>query len=520
MTDNRSEFLVGLYIRLSREDGDKEESNSVTNQRSMLLKFTHEQKDLILQDTYIDDGYSGTNFQRPDFERMIQDIKRKRINCVIVKDLSRFGRDYIETGHYIERFFVQNNIRFIAVNDGIDSYYSQYDLLMPIKNIFNQQYAQDISQKVQSSFKVRQKEGQFIGAFPSYGYKRNPTDKHSLIIDEYAAGIVLRIFQSFANGKGKLMIAKHLNAEGILCPTEYKLEHGMNYRNSNKLLATNYWTYSTINHILRNQMYLGDMVQGKTSRKMKGKARYLPKEEWIVVKERHPAIINKELWERVQHNLKSQTSNSDHSQREGMFAGVLKCGDCKRALSKNKNLGQIHYVCGTYKNYGKERCTSHRINQSILEEIIMMELNEILGHIENISDLIREQIVEGSGQNSKISKENELIQIDKEMEKVKRNKRYAYQDYREGLINQEEYLEYRKVCDDKLTYYKKHRVKLLQSEKEANEITTSSWIKRVLENGVIDELDRSIIVKMVDTIYVYEDRTIRIIYNFSGRLVE
>ena len=265
-------YKVAIYIRLSREDGDKEESNSITNQRMMLNNYVNMHDDLTLFDEYCDDGYTGTNFERPAFKRMIQDIESGLVNCVLVKDLSRFGRDYINVGNYVERYFVDHDIRFIAKNEQIDSLQAPYDMLLPIRNIFNQQYALDISQKVQSSFKVKQREGQFIGAFPSYGFKRNTTDKNKLVIDDYAADIVRRIYSLYADGTGKIRIANILNEENILCPSEYKKQCGFNYKNSNKMKTTRYWTFSTISKILQNQMYHGDMVQGKTKRRMKGKA--------------------------------------------------------------------------------------------------------------------------------------------------------------------------------------------------------------------------------------------------------
>lgn len=509
------EFHTALYIRLSREDGDKEESNSVINQKNMLGRYVGDQNDLSLYDFYIDDGFSGTNFDRPNFKRMIRDIRDKKINCVIVKDLSRFGRDYIETGRYIERFFVEYNIRFISINDHIDSLYSQYDMLMPIKNIFNQQYALDISQKVQSSFKIKQREGQFIGAFPSYGYKKDPTDKHILVIDEAAAIVVRRIFSLYARGTGKQGIAKVLNFEGILCPSAYKSEQGMNYHNSNKLVSTKYWTYSTINHILHNQMYIGNMVQGKTKRRMKGKAYYLPQEAWIVVKKKHPAIIDNQLWEQVQQNLKRDIRYVDYKKNISIFAGVLKCGDCGRSLSKNQNLGQTHYVCASYKNYGKNICSSHRINQNVLEEIVLKDLNQILLGVDNLKELIREEI-----QKKKMDKKSVIIKEEEQstrtqIQRLTTQKRMAYQDYREDLISKEEYIDYKKNCERKIAGLER-RKNMIEMElgTELGDEFGSLWIKKLNDKGKVDKLDRSIVIEMVNQIYIYEDKRIQITYRY------
>ena len=280
-------FYTAVYIRLSREDGDKEESDSVGNQRKLLTEYVSKMENLIIYDVYVDDGYTGTSFNRPSFKRMIADIEEGKVNCVIVKDLSRFGRDYIDTGRYLERVFPELGVRFISVSDGIDSIRQAYDMLLPIKNIFNEQYARDISKKIQATVKSKQKAGEFIGSFTSYGYKKSPADKNKLIIDEYAAEVVRKVFRLYVGGMGKLSIAKLLNAEGILCPSEYKMANGLNYKNCNRLESTSYWTYSTINVMLKNEMYRGNMVQGKKHQRMRSRQKRVDKENWIVVKGTH-----------------------------------------------------------------------------------------------------------------------------------------------------------------------------------------------------------------------------------------
>lgn len=212
-------FRVAAYIRLSREDGDKAESDSVTNQKKLILDFLNGKEEFVIYDTYIDDGFSGTNFRRPAFTRLIRDIEEGYANCVIVKDLSRFGRDYIETGRYLERFFPEHGIRFISITDNIDSEKQIYDMLLPIRNIFNEQYARDISQKIHASLQTKQKAGEFIGAFAPYGYRKAPDNKNKLVVDEYAAEIVRKIFDLFLQGHGKIRIAGILNEEGILSPS-------------------------------------------------------------------------------------------------------------------------------------------------------------------------------------------------------------------------------------------------------------------------------------------------------------
>lgn len=328
-------FNVAIYIRLSREDGDKEESDSVGNQRKLLTEYVNKHDDFILYDVYIDDGFTGTNFNRPDFHRMIADIEDNKVNCVVVKDLSRFGRDYIDTGRYLERIFPELNVRFISVTDNIDSMKQAYDMLLPIKNIFNEQYARDISNKIQATVKSKQKAGEFIGAFTSYGYKKSPANKNKLVIDEYASEVVKRVFTMYAQGIGKQSIAKILNAEGILCPSEYKKLNGENYKNCNRLEKTSYWTYSTIKVMLQNELYIGNMVQGKKHQRMRSKQRPVEKENWIRVENTHEPIIDRQLWDKVQKLLTKKHRDIDLETNKNIFAGFIKCGDCGRAMMKN-----------------------------------------------------------------------------------------------------------------------------------------------------------------------------------------
>lgn len=303
----KESFNVAAYIRLSREDGDKEESNSVRNQKKLITDYVLKQENLVLYDMYVDDGYTGTNFKRPGFQRMLEDIQDRKVNCVVVKDLSRFGRDYIETGRYLERIFPELGVRFISLADNIDSMGQIYDMLLAIKNIFNEQYARDISQKVQTAIRTKQKAGEFIGAFPSYGYKKSAADKNKLEIDEYAASVVRRIFSLYIQGYGKQKIAGILNAEGVLCPSEYKKFNGENYRNSNCLEGTTYWSYSTINSILHKEMYIGNMVQGTKHQNLGRRQKRTSKQEWVIITHTHEPIIDQMTWDKVQSLLQKRT---------------------------------------------------------------------------------------------------------------------------------------------------------------------------------------------------------------------
>lgn len=510
-------FNVAEYIRLSREDGDKPESDSIGNQKKLIADYLKGKAEFLLYNTYIDDGFTGTNFHRPGFQHMIEDIESGNVNCVIVKDLSRFGRDYIETGKYLERYFPDKGIRFIAITDNIDSMKQAYDMLLPIKNIFNEQYARDISKKVHASMTAKQKNGEFIGAFASYGYKKSSVSKNRLVIDEYASNIVKRIFEMYISGYGKIRIAHILNDEGIVCPAEYKKISGDNYRNCNRLDSTSYWTYSTVHRILTNEMYLGNMIQGKTCQHMRSKAKPQDREDWIVVKGTHEPIIDGDTWEKAQGLLKRRTRNLDLNTNVSIFAGFLKCGDCERALCKKVSKGVTSYQCGTYVRSGSKYCTPHYTSYSVLEKIILNDLKTVIQNIDDIQEIVKKERSASSA--LKQVNDSERKRLEEELQKTVRLKKAVYEDYRENLLTKEEYISYKQDYTQKEDLLTKQIAELEKRGKESvADILKNPWIKRLLEMKEIEKLDRDIVVEMIHSITVYENHKIRITYNFSNEL--
>ncbi len=523
-------ILTALYYRLSKEDGDKEESNSIESQRRMLRDYVSEHSELEIYKEYIDDGYTGTNFLRPGFQELLSDAEMGKFQCVIVKDLSRLGRNYLETGKYIQVVFPQYDVRFIAVNDYVDTGKNGqqgFDMMLPIRNIFNESYSQDISRKVQSSFKAMQKAGVFCGAHASYGYRRNPVDGHKLVIDPYAASVVRKIYDWYISGVGQRTIAARLNEQGILCPSVYKRENGENYRNSKRLQTTSYWTYSTVHKILQNEMYAGCMVQNKSVRKMRGKAKQRPREEWIVVPGTHEAIIEPGRWKFVQELLRQRTRCIDFEHNVSVFAGFLKCADCGRAMVKrqfrNKDKGEnIFYTCGAYSRSGTAVCSKHFIRHDILERIILDDLDAVISRIKDIKDLVDSQRTE-SGRNIHLE-EREIELVKERIQKTERLKRESYLDYKEGLLSKSEYLEIREdyLKQEELLQAKLDTLTRSKEEQDGN-MLDSSWIKNLLERGRVDELDRDTVVEFLQKIEVGEkdadnQQKIKIHYRFSDEL--
>lgn len=396
-------------------------------------------------------------------------------------------------------------------------------MLLPIKNIFNEQYARDISNKIQATVKSKQKAGEFIGAFTSYGYKKSPANKNKLVIDEYASEVVKRVFTMYAQGIGKQSIAKILNAEGILCPSEYKKLNGENYKNCNRLEKTSYWTYSTIKVMLQNEIYIGNMVQGKKHQRMRSKQRLVEKENWIRVENTHEPIIDRQLWDKVQKLLTKKHRDIDLETNKNIFAGFIKCGDCGRAMMKNfwrraDGSKSYSFYCGTYKRSGKDYCTPHTLPFQVLNDIVLGDLKKIIRNVENLQELVKSQ----SFTATKIRKSTdiELTKLKAELERVKKLKKSIYEDYKDELISKEEFLSYREDYQQKETLYSKQIETLEEKKKESvtEDVFETPWLRRLLELKDIEELDRDIIVEMIDQITVYENRKLKISYNFGNEL--
>ncbi|MGM9781325.1 MAG: recombinase family protein [Candidatus Cryptobacteroides sp.] len=514
MAQKRTRYEVSLYERLSREDGDRLESDSIINQQRMLEDYCGRHPELHVVDHYSDDGFTGTNFDRPAFKRLLEDIETGKVNCVIVKDLSRFGRDYIDMGYYLERYFPAHGVRFIAINDGVDSERGPYDMMLPLKNVFNAQYAKDISEKVRSAFEVKQRRGEFVGAFASYGYLKDPENHNHLVIDPVAGAVVRRIFEMAAAGMGQVRIALTLNEEKVPCPSEYKRLMGEKYTNSKKLDSTRYWTYATVHRMLRNEMYLGNMVQHRSVRPtMHGKAQKADPSEWIVAEGTHDAIVSRELWDTVQAQVAKNSRTPDFEQNVGLFAGFLKCADCGRAMVKTRRGDKLYYSCGSYRRYGATACTCHGICQNDLEKIILKDLNEIIravGDLRKIADENREE------KSFAKNKESERKRLEAALARVRRLKQGSYEDYQDKLLSREEFLRY-KADYDKQEQTLLQQIENMQVEDE-EELLEQPWVEALLSRGELTELDRVTLAQTVKEIRIFEGKKIEITYLFSDEL--
>ena len=372
-------YQMAAYCRLSKDDGKNKVSESIENQLKLIREYISKSEDLELADIYIDDGYSGLYFaNRPEFQRMMENIYKGRIQGVITKDISRLGREHIETSHYIERVFPSLGIRYIAILDGVDSMSHRNEELAQFKTLFNDMYSRDISKKIKGTLMAQKKRGQFMSGFAPYGYVKDPEDKHHFLVDEEAAKVVRRIFCMYLEGYSRGGIARKLNEEGILTPSEYKRKVlGLKYSNAQEKAGAKRWAYPTINVILKNRVYIGTMVQHKSEKisyKME-KIRYIPEEQQYMVEGMHEPIITKDTFEQVQKIMKKRTRTpglQSEARKVNPYAGILVCGDCgcylQRVTCKDG------YECGTYHKKGNTICYSHFIKKEVLDSIVKHEI--------------------------------------------------------------------------------------------------------------------------------------------------
>lgn len=519
-------YTADAYFRLSREDGDKAESDSIVNQRALVKEFLKTHPDIQIYHERVDDGFSGVNFERPAFKEMLEDIKSGKVNCVIVKDLSRFGRDYIEAGRYIEKIFPYLGVRFIAINDSIDTasgISGAEEMLIPFKNLINDAYCRDISIKIRSHLDIKRKNGQYIGSFAPYGYKKSPDDKNKLIIDEKAASVVRQIFKWKIGGMSGARIAEKLNELGIPTPMEYKHSNGENFQCGFRRKAVPKWQANGVNYILRNEIYTGVLLQGKTASpnyKIRKRTRKEEK-DWIRYEDSHEAIVSKEDFRMVHGFFDNDTRVAPEEKVLYLFSGFVKCGFCNGNMTRKtipvKGKRYIYLVCIENKN--KAGCTNGKsISLEKFEKVILQVINL---YIESIFELNRilALVDEISFHGYFTEKLQENI-MDKELE-IEKKRQYAstiYQDYKDGLLSKGEYLEL-KDCYRADIDTLQGEIRSLEAEHEkivSNRKDQAGWMQRFIEYRGFKELSRELLVRLVKEIKVYDKDRIEVIFQFQS----
>lgn len=506
-------YIAGLYFRLSQEDERQGESASIEHQRTILRKYA-EERGFEIYDEYIDDGISGTTFQRPEVQRLLDDAKTGVINTIIVKDLSRFGRNYIEVGQYIDYVFPAFGIRFIAIQDNVDTENRDSGTMemMPIMNVFNEWHAANTSKKIRAVRRAFAKEGVYIAKKASYGYKMGTDKKHTPIIDEEVAPNVRRIFEMYASGLSPMKICEILNSEGIPTPATYaytKLEQ----KPKNKVMG--FWTPVTVREMLNKIIYIGHMPQLRwTSMSYKNHKRYRKDEsEWQIVYNNHEPIISQELWDRVQERKKSvATGRKTKIGFTHPLSGFLFCADCGGKLKLCTSIGRnskrrYYFDCGYHLRYGKSYCFSHYISASVLEEIVLDDIRTMAKQIVLDEKSIREEFIRHNAElaDAAIKKSQKELQTkQKRVTELSRLMQVAYEDRVKGKMPEE-------ICIgfiEKYSAEQKTIVEEIQSiekqltETEATRNTADDFIRDIKKYLDAPELTREMCYELIDRIVI------------------
>lgn len=514
------------YYRLSKDDGKNHESDSIANQRVLVREYIKNHPNIRLVDEAYDDGYTGTNFDRPGFQKVMDAVNAGTVNCVIVKDLSRLGREYVETGKYLEMVFPSMGIRFIAINDNVDSRKANSgdDILIPVKNIMNESYCRELSKKLRRQFKIQRSNGEYLGAFASYGYRKDPEDKHKLVIDEYAAEIVRAIFVLKLKGYSQQSIADYLNSEAVLPPAEYKKSQGLNYKSGLKGSGQATWRAFAIQNILTNPVYIGVLVQGKRGTpnyKIK-QMRVRDEEQWCIRKDNHEAIIDEYTFESVQKVLKRDTRVAPKTEAVNPLSGLVFCADCGRSMIKRSvsrgNKKFHYYVCSTNKK--GDGCSSHSISMETLENTVMRAIKNQINLVVEMKQLL-EEVNHSDILSVKLRRLDLLIaEKNKEIDKQKDFRMKLYEALSDGLIDREEYDSMRKRTTVTIEAAEAVVQKLDAERAEIVSQNTRnlSWLERFARYQDYAKLSREIAVAFIDRVTVYEDKTVHIDFNYRDEI--
>ena len=521
---------AGKYIRLSKEDlkkakEGKDDSNSVKNQRDLLNEFCERHADEFRSsEEYVDDGHTGTDADREDFQRLLADVMSGKINCVIVKDLSRFARNYSDAGSLIDNLFVQMGVRFISLAENVDSYRdpdSVSNILVPITNVMNDNYCFQTSKKIRQVFDYKRRNGQYIASYAPYGYLKDPKDKHKLVVDPDAAPVVKLIYSLLLKGTSKRAIGIYLNEHGIPSPSMYKQSKGLPV--GNKGSGHTMWTGRMIHAILTNPTYAGDLAQGRYRVKSYKvhEIETVPEDEWVRVSNTHEAIIDRETFDMVQSLLKRDTRTSPQGREVHVFSGFLKCADCGRALtrSSNKN-GNVYYACSTYKNMSKNACTMHSIKHNRLKAAVLFAIQQQVHLAVSYSDLVA-RINAAPAKRCQSHRLNDLIAAkERELAKVSRYKQSIYQDWKDGEITRQEYHFMKADYDEKMASLTDALASLTAERDElANGVNNEHpALVAFMKYQNISTLTREILIELVDHIKVYENGNISVKFKFADEL--
>lgn len=528
LTENM-DWNTAIYVRISEEEKKKSISDSIENQKEILSEYSKVHH-LDVYKIYEDDGFRGGSFNRPAFNRMIKDIENGNVNCVLVKDLSRFGREHIDADHYLERYFPEKGVRFISVIQGLDSVADpnrMNSIEVPMLNIFNEQYLRQVSNSTKASLMIKRKEGKFVGSLVPYGYTRDIEDKYHLVIDEEVYRVVRDIYDWFLDYTSLNEIADLLNKQNILSPKAYRM-----IKKGKSCIESN-WSHMVVKGILKQEIYTGDMVQGKSySYNCKvNKREPLPREKWDIVENTHEPIIEKAAFVEVQSLLGRSSKPKRKSKAKAspsIFSGFLICKDCGKKMIRNtayyKNeLGEKvkynRYICATSKKYGVDVCGSHMFREDVLKEIIIDVINTMVSNVIDVSKVIQR------AENSKVKKqiailENQLFSAKQSINKLTERVTGLYADYKDGILNLSEYKDMkRKFSENKNELQEQTHIiqeNIIMLETECN--SPNKAVKQYMEFKDIADIDRNTLSKLVNDIYIDNEKNVTVNFKFRDEI--
>ncbi len=529
-------FKVAIYLRLSKEDDDlscssgaKSESNSISNQRKLIYDFMKLHPELELYDEYKDDGKSGSNFDRAEFQRMMKDIEAGKVNCVVVKDQSRFGRDYIDVGKYKEKIFPKLGVRFITINEGYDSLSatSSDDLAFTINSFVYDFYIRDISTKIRTNLTAKKQNGEYAGAFVAYGYVKDSNDKSKLVVDQFAADVVRDIFRWKIEGLSPQNIAVRLNELGIPSPAEYKKLSGSNYKTSFQTSSKAVWSHVSVRRILKNEIYLGVMIQGKrTTPNYKTKTVVTKAEsEWLRVEGTHEAIISVRDFELVQELLRDDTHCRAGDVTVPVYAGRIYCGDCgATAVRKTVSYAgkrYVYYVCNANK-HDKTVCSRHSIREDVLGQVIYQTVRHQIDLLLDVDKALR-QFENLSWEKHKLKQLDASIEIQEEVVRKNNTLRLGiYEDLRAGLLDRSEYESLKKELAERIAEATAAIEKLNKEKREILDGVSKqqSWIEQFRQYENVTELTRPMVIHLIERINIFEDSNIEIVFRHRNQIEE
>ena len=507
---------VALYIRLSVQDGDKEESNSIVNQKELLNMFLEKEKELTFYNYYIDDGFTGTTFERPAFKKMMEDVELGLVNTIIVKDISRLGRNFIEMGNLVQNIFLVKNIRFISVCDNLDSFAnpkSIENIFFPLKNLLNEMYCKDISNKITKAFNIMKKEGKFIGSYPPFGYLKEKENKHHLIIDNASATVVKMIFDLCESGIGNTLIAKELNERCILTPSEYRCKI-LNMKSTGRKVSKQ-WTPSIVGKILDNRVYSGDLVQSKyknisykVHKKIKNK-----EEEWIVVENTHEPIIDKERFFKIQELRKNRKYNwNKRVEDNSIFKDLVICSNCEKPMkliiTNKKEISEIKIKKYAFRcnNCNIDNKNDFYIKVDTLKTCIFRSIKYHIDLLRGVEEA-RKEIKPRTEYTKSIKQKVENMKY--ELEIVEKDKIENYEKWKNNEITEIEYIENIKNIVGKECILKNaikdEKSKLLKAKKEAINLRENVWIDTLLKYKNQKKLTKEMLEDLIDKIYINKE---------------